>query len=125
MKINVILYSVLITAIFGTAGCKSEDGELKMEAKTIAGVMCKSIGVMNELKAASPADSALVNKLQAEYQIIQTEMATLYQEFRTKYAEQTTSGEFNETFRKYLNESMLDCKNLSKEERESFEKGLK
>jgi hypothetical protein len=125
MKINGILCLVLIAGIIGVSGCKSEDKALKQEAKTIADAMCKSIGVMNELKKTDPADSVTVNRLQQEYQIVQSELMGLYDEFRAKHEKTPPTEEFNNEFRKYLNESMLDCKNLSKEERETFEKGMK
>ena len=87
--------------------------------------MCKSLEAMENLKMADPADSLQVLKLQADYKKVETEMTILYQEFRTKYGEKVKSKEFNEEFRKYLNESMLDCKSLSKEDRAAFEKGMK
>ncbi len=124
MKISVIFYSILIAGLIGISGCGSEDRELKKDTKEIADVMCKTMGAMTNLKAVDPADSVKVARLQAEYQIIQAEMSKLYEEFRKKYGEKTTSKEFSGKFRKYLNESMLDCKNLSKEDREAFEKGI-
>lgn len=124
MKSRAIFYTILIAGILGIAGCKSEDKELKKDAKNIADVMCKSLEAMKSLKTVDPADSVLVNKLQAEYQNIQSEMTILYQEFKTKYGKKATTKEFNKEFRKYLNESMLDCKSLSKEDRENFEKGM-
>ena len=125
MKISVIFYSILIAGLIGISGCGNEDRELKKDTKEIADVMCKTMGAMTKLKAVDPADSAMVSRLQAEYQMIQADMAKLYEEFRKKYGDKTTSKEFTEKFRKYLNESMLDCKNLSKEDREAFEKGMK
>jgi hypothetical protein len=125
MKIRIVFYSVLIAGILGISGCTSENKELKREAKKIAEVMCKSLDAMKSLKCADPADSLLVQKLQLEYKNVETEMTVLYQEFRTKYGDKVTSKQFNEEFRKYLNEAMLDCKSLSKEDRENFEKGVK
>ena len=125
MKIKVILYFLLIAGFFGISGCKSENKELKKDCKSIADVMCKSLEAMENLKMADPADSLQVLKLQADYKKVETEMTILYQEFRTKYGEKVKSKEFNEEFRKYLNESMLDCKSLSKEDRAAFEKGMK
>ena len=125
MKIRIILFSIFILGFFGISGCKSEYKELKKDTKDIADVMCKSLEAMKNLKMADPTDSLKVKKLQMDYQNIQTEMMILYQKFRTKYGNKTKSKEFNEVFRKYLNESMLDCKSLSKEDREAFEKGMK
>jgi hypothetical protein len=125
MKIRVILYALLVAGILGISGCGGENKELKNEAKKIAGVMCKSLEAMKSLKSADPSDSVLVQKLQLEYKNVEAEMTVLYQEFKTKYGEKVNVKEFNEEFRKYLNESMLDCKSLSKEDRENFEKGAK
>jgi hypothetical protein len=125
MKISGILTLGLIAGIIGVSGCKSENKELKNEAKIMADAMCKSMGIMNSLKQVNPADSVQVARLQVEYQVVQSDMTRINQEFRAKYGEKTTSAEFTGEFRKYLNESMLECKNLSKEDRENFEKGLK
>jgi len=125
MKISHILTLVLIAGIIGISGCSSEDKELKKDAKEIADVMCKSMEAMKNLRLADPADSVLVYKLQEEYQLIQSDMSALYQQFRTKYGEKTSSKEFSDQFRRYLNEAMLDCKSLSKEDREAFEKGMR
>ena len=125
MKIRTIFSVVMLAGLVGIYGCNSEKKELKKEAGEIANVMCKSLEAMKNLKSADPADSARIDKLQAEYQVIQTEMADLYEKFRTKHGEKASSKEFNTEFRKYLSESMLDCKSLSKEDREAFEKGMK
>jgi len=125
MKISRIVALFLLAGIISFSGCKSENKELKKEAQTIAGVMCKTLGIMNELKKANPADSAKIIKLQLDYRKVQEEMNVLYEGFRAKHEGKDTSARFNEEFRKYLNESMLDCRNLSKEDRESFEKGAK
>lgn len=125
MKISDIIYSLLIAGILGISSCTSENRELKKDAKNIADAMCKSLEAMKNLKIADPADSALVQKLQMEYKNVEDEMTILYQEFRTKYNKKITTKEFSNEFRKYLSESMLLCKSLSKEDLESFEKGLK
>jgi hypothetical protein len=125
MKTRILLYSILISGIIGISGCGSKDKELRKDAKDIADIMCKSIESMKNLRTADPADSVTVQKLQMEYKKVETEMSLLYQEFKTKYGNKVESREFNEKFRKYLNESMLGCKSLSKEDREAFEKGMK
>jgi hypothetical protein len=51
-------------------------------------------------------------------------MTLLNEKFRTKYSEKVNTDEFKRDFRKLLSESMLDCKSLSKEDREAFEKGM-
>ena len=52
-------------------------------------------------------------------------MTTLSVDFRKKYGEKINIPEFNRQYRKYLNEAMLDCRFLSKEDRENFEKEVK
>jgi len=125
MKIRTVLVTVLIAGILTISGCGSENRELKNEAKNIAAAMCKSIEAMKNLQTADPADSVKIRKLQDEYKKIESEMTTLNDAFRTKYAEKVSSKEFTDNFRKYLNVAMLDCKCLSKEDREIFEKGIK
>ncbi|MEI7896151.1 MAG: hypothetical protein WCJ26_03890 [bacterium] len=125
MKIRIILYSVLISGILGIYGCGSENRELKKDAKNIADAMCKSMEAMKKLRGVNPADSVQVNRLQTEYKIVESAMSGLNQEFRKKYEKKLATGEFNDEFRKYLSEAMLECKSLSKEERETFEKESK
>ncbi len=125
MKTGRILYLILIAAILGFSGCSSENQELKNDAKNIAEAMCKSIEAMKNLQTADPADSVQIQRLQADYKKIEAEMTALNDEFRKKYVGNVNSKEFTDQFRKYLNEAMLDCKSLSKEDREAFEKGAK
>ena len=98
MKTSVILYSILIAGMIGISGCGGENKELKNDTKEIAGVMCKSMEAMKNLKMVDPADSAMVKQLQLVYQGIQGEMTLIYQKFREKYGEKTNSVEFNKTF---------------------------
>lgn len=125
MKPIHIFYLIIIAGIIGITGCGGKDKELKADATDIANIMCRSIDAMKKLRGADPADSLMVKKLQVEYNIIQEEMTKVYQDFRTKYKEKVTTKEFSDQFRKYLNTAMLDCKSLSKEDREAFEKGMK
>lgn len=119
----VILFLLIIPVIL-SQGCKSENKELKKEAVTIAGTMCKSIELMHKLKSADPGDSATVAKLQADEQKMQAEMAEVYRVFREKYRKDLDKPEFNKEFSTMLREAMLECKYLSKEDRENFEKDL-
>lgn len=125
MKIKIVSFLLLIAILYVLSGCGNENKPLKKDAKAIAGIMCKSIEAMKNLKTADPSDSILVGRLQSEYTEVQAEMANLYKEFRSKYEKKVDDPEFTKEFRKYLNESMLDCKSLSKEDREVFEKEIK
>lgn len=125
MKPRVILSFILVAGIIIISGCGGENRELKKDAKHIAGAMCKNIEAMKNLRLADPADSMLIQKLQMEYEHVETEMTTLNEAFRKKWEKKAATEQFKNDFRKYLSEAMLDCKSLSKEDRESFEKGLK
>ena len=125
MKFMVIVYSVIFACISGVSGCKSENKELKNDATEIANVMCKSLEAMKNLKSADPADSIRIRKLQAEYKKVENELTILYGKFRKKYEAKSATREFTGQLRRYLNESMLECKSLSKEDRDNFEKGMK
>jgi hypothetical protein len=125
MKISVILSFILIAGIIVISGCRTEDRELKKDAKHIAEAMCKNIEAMKNLRTADPADSMSIQKLQLEYEQVEEEMTKLNEAFRKKWEEKAAAEQFKEDFRKYLSEAMLECKSLSKEDRESFEKGMK
>ncbi|MDP1621862.1 MAG: hypothetical protein Q8M08_05945 [Bacteroidales bacterium] len=125
MKIRFIFYTLLLAGIVGISGCGGENKDLKKDAQAIAEAMCKNMEVMKNLRVADPEDSILVHNLQAEYKNVESEMTALYATFREKYKEKINSGEFNDEFRKLLNAAMLDCKGLSDEDREAFEKGTK
>ncbi len=124
MKINVILSLILAAGIFVISGCGSENKELKKDARNIADAMCKNIEAMKNLRIADPADSLLIEKLQLQYELVESEMTALNEAFRKKWEEKAATEEFKTEFRKYLSEAMLDCKSLSKEDRESFEKSM-
>jgi hypothetical protein len=125
MRISLVYLLFLTIGIAGLSGCTSENKELKQDARRIASAMCNNLYAMKKLKMANPADSVGIKKIQAEVKEIQADMAILYTDFNTKYAEKAKTDEFNREFRKYLNESMLDCKSLSTEEREMFSRSLK
>ncbi|MEI7981033.1 MAG: hypothetical protein WCI71_05240 [Bacteroidota bacterium] len=124
MKIKSILSVLVIAGTLLLSACGGGNKELKQDAANIGDAMCRSIETMNKLKAADPGDSALVRKLQKESHNVQTEMTILYDEFKKKYGEKVKSEKFNKEFARYLRESMLNCKALSKEDRAAFEKQL-
>ncbi len=125
MKINIILCSVMISLALLLGGCGGQNRELKKDARNFADAMCRNIETMQKIRKASPADTLLMQKLQKEHQAEETEMTTLSVDFRKKYGEKINIPEFNRQYRKYLNEAMLDCRFLSKEDRENFEKEVK
>jgi hypothetical protein len=122
MRMKAVLYSILFTVVLGMTGCNRADRELNNEARKISDAMCKSLDVMHKLQTANPADCVLVRKLRLQVEDNKIEMTTLYTEFRKKYTKQINTPEFNQKFHKLMAKAMLDCKCLSKEDRENFEK---
>jgi multisubunit Na+/H+ antiporter MnhC subunit len=122
---NLIALNLIMTGILlFIAGC-GDQYNLKEDAKKIGDAMCRSIEVMNQLKSADPTDTLLVSKLSTDVINIQTEMATMYEAFNTKWGDKTKDKEFTANFRKELRKAMLDCKSLSEEDREVFMNEIK
>jgi outer membrane murein-binding lipoprotein Lpp len=122
MSVQRNLFAVIITGIFFLSGCTNE---LKKDTDQIGDAMCRNIEVMTKLRAVNPNDTATINKLQADVKNIQAEMTRLYQDFKKKYGDKVQDKEFNKTFSRELRQTMLDnCKSLSKEDREQFQKDL-
>ncbi len=111
----VILIGILILSSCGNA-------ELKKDADTTADAMCRSIGAANELRKANPMDTANVIILQANLKKVTTEMTILNEEFKQKYGKKAQDASFNKKFAQLLRKAMLNCPNLSKEDKEQFEK---
>jgi hypothetical protein len=124
MKIKYLFYSLIIVGMLGATSCGSKY-DLKEDAGKIGTSMCKSIDIMNQLKAANPQDSDLVWKLRQDAKNTQIEMTILYQEFNKKWGDKTKKEDFTKAFGRELRKAMLDCKSLSKEDRENFMKELK
>ncbi len=124
MKTRILLSAVATAVLFSVFSCKRENRELRADAEKIAAIMCKSLETMKALKSASPHDTVRLVTLQAEVEKTQAEMSMLYDDFHKKYGEKAKTEEFGKEFRQYLNEAMLDCKSLSKEDRALFEKDL-
>jgi hypothetical protein len=122
MKKNIYFLSLLISGMFLFHACSSND--LEKDATDIANAMCRNIDVMNKLRVADPADSSLIDMLQASAKQAQIEMTVLYSEFKEKYKKQLNDEQFNKDFSRYLRRHMLDCPHLSKEDRAQFEKEL-
>jgi hypothetical protein len=119
-----ILYTVVIALMIGFTGCGGRSKEIQKDAKTFADAMCRSIDVMRQTRAANPADSALIKKLQQDQMNIKAEMMQLHADFKKKYGNEAEAPDFNKQYRKYLSDAMLECKFLSKEDRALFEKQL-
>jgi len=105
------------------SGC--ENRELKEDAAKIGDAMCRNIEIMNKMKAANPADSAVMQKLRSQAHQLQIEMTIVYKEFSDKYGDKTKDLKFNKKFNRELRKAMLDCPSLSKKDLELFEQELK
>ena len=116
-----LLPSILFIQFIFISGC-SENKDLEKDTSQIADAMCRSIEIMNNLKAVNPEDTARTRDLQIKYQDLQNEMGTLYTDFRKKYANRMKELQFNKDFSKELRKAILNCRHLSKEDREKYEK---
>jgi hypothetical protein len=121
MNIKPILSFLFIAFII--SGC-GKNKELKKDASDIADAMCRSIEIMNRLKATDPQDTVKINDLQLKYQRIQSEMEILYTEFRKKYEDRMKDPQFNKEFANELRKAILNCRYLSKEDRVKYEKEI-
>jgi outer membrane murein-binding lipoprotein Lpp len=124
MKIARLIFPALIAGMLMLQGCSNENKELKSDSEKIANAMCQSMGAMKNLRNADPADSSKVKILLSEYKTLEAKLTELNMKFRKKYAEKFTDRNFNRKFQSYLHAFMLDCKNLTKEERETFERSV-
>lgn len=122
MKKNYLLLLVAVFLVF-VYSCSNDNG-FKKDVEGISQSMCRNIDVMNKLKAANPADSGTIKKLQADAYKVQGEMTVLYKEFEAKYKDKMKDDKFNKNFARELRKSMLNCSSLSKQQRDDFEKEL-
>jgi hypothetical protein len=121
MKIKPILSILFIALII--SGC-SKNKELKEDASNIANAMCRSIEIMNRLKAIDSQDTIKINDLQLKYQGLQDEMKILYTEFWKKYENRMGDAQFKKDFANELRKAILNCRYLSKEDRVKYEKEI-
>ena len=115
-----IIFPVLLLICFSCSRSK----ELEKDASVIADAMCRSIEIMNKLKAANPQDTMSINNLQTSYHDLQKEMENLYSDFRKKYEKRMNDPQFNKDFSNELRKAILNCPFLSKEDREKYAKEI-
>jgi hypothetical protein len=123
MNLKSFFLSAFIGVVLLFSGCGNR--ELKEDAARIGDAMCRNIEIMNKMKAANPADSAVMQKLRSQAHQLQIEMTIVYKEFNDKYGEKTRDQKFTKKFNRELRKAMLDCPSLSKKDRELFEQELK
>ena len=122
MKINPGLPILLVTFLIVISGC-GYNKELKKDVTAFAEAVCKYNGVMNKLKAAVESeDSVAIAKLQLEENQCQTELNLLNSNFREKYKSKLNDTTFRKEYSREIRKAILKCPNLSKEDRERFEK---
>ena len=123
MKFRAILTIILISGAFAFTGCKGD--KLKEDVAPMADAMCRFIDVQNKLKASIETnDTVSMQKYMAEQKQMQVEMTVLNEEFKKKYSDKINDQEFGKKFSKVMNEALLECPHLSKEDREMMKKGM-
>jgi len=121
-KKQIIITILSVSAILFT-GCKGD--KLKEDIAPMADAMCRFIDVQNKLKASIESnDTVSMQKYMAEQKQMQVEMTVLNEEFKKKYSDKINDQEFGKKFSKVMNEALLECPHLSKEDREMMEKGM-
>jgi len=120
ITVKSIIFPVLLLICFSCSRSK----ELEKDASVIANAMCRSIEIMNKLKAASSEDTMSINNLQTSYHDLQKEMENLYSDFRKKYEKRMNDPQFNKDFSNELRKAILNCPFLSKEDREKYAKEI-
>ena len=123
MNIRTFFVPAIIGAMVLLSGCGNR--ELKKDAARIGDAMCRNIEIMNKMKSANPADSAVMKNLRSQANQLQNEMTIVYREFNDKYSEKIKDQKFTKKFNRELRKAMLDCPSLSKKDRELFEQDLK
>lgn len=119
-----VLTSAGIIAVLLLAGCGSNK-ELQESVQPIADAMCKFIDLQNQLQVAVEAgDSVHIDSLNAIRHQVQIEMTVLNEEFNTKFGDRKNDEKFLKEYKKMMNEALLECPHLSKEDREMMEKGM-
>ena len=99
--------------------------ELQENIQPIADAMCMFIDVQNQMKTAVEAnDSVTIDSLSKIRQQLQIEMTVRNEEFKAKYNEKLNDEKFLKEYKQLMNEALLECKHLSKEDREMMEKGM-
>ena len=116
--------TIAVFAAFLFAGCGGNK-ELQEDVQPIADEMCRFIDIQNQLKVAVEAnDSLKIDSLSMLRHKSQIEMTVLNEEFNAKYGKQSNDEAFLKEYKKLMNDALLECPHLSKEDREMMEKGM-
>jgi PBP1b-binding outer membrane lipoprotein LpoB len=124
MTVKKALLTLGIIAALMFYGC-SGNKELKENVQPIADAMCTFINIQNQLKIAVEAnDSARIDSLSVMRHQVQIEMTVLNEEFNAKYGNKNNDEKFLKEYKKVMNDALLECPHLSKEDRDMMEKGM-
>ena len=118
--------SILFFLSFST-GCSNSDAEFKKDVAALADVYCRILEVSNNLLLAQTnqqTDSKTIEFLMEKKKQLETEQAKLNADFRNKYEKNFKDPQFMTKVSKGINESMLNCKFLSKEDKEQYQKEI-
>ena len=111
----------LIILVFMT-GC-GNNKELKDKVEPIADAMCRYIEVENQRQAAMTAGDAFrIDSLETVRDQLQMEMTVLNEEFQEKFGDRNDDEKFLRKYKKLMNEALLACPHLSKQDRERLQK---
>jgi hypothetical protein len=118
------LYTSGLIAAILLSGCGGNKA-LKEDVQPVADAMCKFIDIQNQMKQAVEVnDSVRIDSLSNIRHQLQIEMTVLNEEFKSKYGEKTNNEKFLKEYKTLMNEALLECPHLSKEDREMMEKGM-
>jgi hypothetical protein len=115
-----LLLILLLPGILLFSGCKNEKKQFEKDVARIGEAMCRSMEIMNKLKATNPDDTTKIADLQKKNEELQSEMAKLYSDFKDQYASKMDDPQFGKDFKAEIKKVMLQCKYLSNEDREKF-----
>ncbi len=123
MTIRSLFITLAAASFILLGGCAREN--LKEELRPISDAMCTFIGVQNQMKTAAEAgDSVALDSLGKIRHQLQIEMTVLNQEFNKKYERQSHDEKWLKKYKKAMNDNLLECPNLSQQDREMMEKGM-
>ena len=113
---------ILFFGILCFSGCRHEDKSFIKDVAALGDARCRFLEVSNKLLATAPQDVANFQELKSKLNDLDKEMTTLNAEFKSKYGKKMTDPGFIKDFKTEIRRSMLNCKFLSKEDREIFMK---
>lgn len=122
MKMKNLGTLLFLCSIIFFTGCVKKNNQFQKDMAEIGDVMCKTMEVVNQLKAVPANDTTVIRELTAKESKVEQEMKIIYEEFRNKYSKKMNDTSFIKEFRSELKKNMLKCKYLSKEDREMYEK---